>query len=85
MKVYCQENWKQKNKTKQNIAKPIKKTTKKHCKSIVKAFLKTRKLKKKTFANKKKEYRKNYYYKWKNLFNHLICLVEELGNVCLKR
>ena len=67
---YCQAN-------KENY----KKTLQEYCKS----FSEDEKIKKKRqLLIKKKEYRKNYYYKWKNLFNHLICLVEELGNVCLK-
>ena len=28
---------------------------------------------------------KNYYYKTKNLLNHLIDCVKELGNICLNK
>ena len=33
----------------------------------------------------KKKHMKNYYYKRKNLLNHLINCVEELESVCLNK
>ena len=69
------------------ITKSIKKHCKKYCESIRGMFLKIRKLKKEIMLTleknmldvdreRKKEYKKNYYYKRKKLLNRLINCVE---------
>ena len=77
--------------TKKQMQKTITKSIKKHCKkyreSIRGMFLKIRKLKKEIMLTleknmldvdreRKKEYKKNYYYKRKKLLNRLINCVE---------
>ena len=91
------QKWEKKNKkTKPNqkiFTKPIKNNYKKDCENIKEIFLKMKKKKKiiqaieikisDEVSERKKEYVRNYYYKSKNLLNHLINCVEELENVSL--
>ena len=86
--------WKTKKQKQKSITKPIKKNCKKDHENIIEIFLKMRKLEK-NYANNRNEnisdknreteneYMRNYYYKSKNLLNHLINCVEKLENVSL--